>query len=172
MNKYVFRPYDPKFPEYFSRHEKVLRKLFGEAVKIEHMGSTSVPGLGGKGFIDIAIGVPSQADLDNAATIMLAAGYNFEPAAGTSTRFYYDCEFIDDHGEVSMYHFHLTYIESEDWIKIVVFRDFLRNNEWARKEYAAIKDFAAKESNQERVKYVKIKNPVIEKILKLALEGL
>jgi GrpB-like predicted nucleotidyltransferase (UPF0157 family) len=172
MKKYIFRPYDEKFPEYYSRQEKNLREQLGKTVEIEHVGSSSVPGLGGKGFIDIAIGVLTKSDLEEAAKKMLAAGYHFEPGASTNERYYYDCEFIDDNKEQSMYHFHLTCLGSRDWIELIAFRDFLRNNDWAAKEYADIKKLAAQRANQKRGVYVKIKSPLIERLLRMAVEDI
>ena len=51
MEKYKFRKYDPKFGELFKREKAKLKKII-PGIKIEHIGSTAVPSLGGKGIID------------------------------------------------------------------------------------------------------------------------
>jgi GrpB-like predicted nucleotidyltransferase (UPF0157 family) len=170
MQKYVFRPYTEKYPEYFTREKETLQALLGDGVVIEHIGSTSVPGLGGKGFIDIGIAVAKKTELEPASAKLITAGYHYEPEASTENRYYYDREFIDDQGEVSMYHLHVTYANSEDWIAMVAFRNFLRSNDEALQEYAAIKKQAAELADNKRAVYVKMKNPVIEKLLKRALQ--
>ncbi len=60
MKKYVFRQYDKEYPEFFQTEKKRLRAVLPSGALFEHIGSTSVPGLGGKGFIDILIGIPRE----------------------------------------------------------------------------------------------------------------
>ncbi|MCL4366030.1 GrpB family protein [Patescibacteria group bacterium] len=55
MKKYVFRPYDINFPKLFEKERERIRKVLGKSDLIEHIGSTAVPSLGGKGIIDICI---------------------------------------------------------------------------------------------------------------------
>ena len=52
-DKYIFRPYNPIFPELFKNEKERMEKILGDNLKIEHIGSTAVMGLGGKGVIDI-----------------------------------------------------------------------------------------------------------------------
>lgn len=68
MLKYVFRPYDPIFPKLFIKEKNRLKKFLGRTVLIEHVGSTAIPGLGGKGIIDIAIAAPDKNDLLNVSS--------------------------------------------------------------------------------------------------------
>ncbi len=60
MKKYIFDPYDEIFPELFAKEKKRIASYLPKALQIEHVGSTAVPGLGGKGIIDIAILVEKQ----------------------------------------------------------------------------------------------------------------
>ena len=57
------RDYDPSWPDRYAEHASRIREALGErAVRIEHVGSTSVPGLVAKPIIDIALEVPDSAD--------------------------------------------------------------------------------------------------------------
>ena len=56
------RDYDPNWPVLFEEECARLRGVFGPPVPIEHIGSTSVPGLAAKPIIDLLIGVPSLAE--------------------------------------------------------------------------------------------------------------
>ena len=57
--EYVVVPYRPEWPALFARETETLSRIFtGTDAVIEHVGSTSVPGLGAKPIIDIMIGVP------------------------------------------------------------------------------------------------------------------
>jgi GrpB-like predicted nucleotidyltransferase (UPF0157 family) len=55
---YAFGPYDPSWPVQFQEYSKNLREVFGsEIILLEHVGSTSVPGMWAKPQIDIVITV-------------------------------------------------------------------------------------------------------------------
>ena len=56
------RDYDPKWPGLFDEECARLRDVFGPTITIEHVGSTSVPGLAAKPIIDLLVGVPSLAE--------------------------------------------------------------------------------------------------------------
>jgi GrpB-like predicted nucleotidyltransferase (UPF0157 family) len=55
--------YDMDWPKKFETHARIIAgALGGSAVRIEHIGSTSVPGLAAKPIIDILVVVPDSAD--------------------------------------------------------------------------------------------------------------
>lgn len=64
MKKYVFKPYSNIFPELFQKEKERISSNLKELLVIEHVGSTAVPGLGGKGIIDSAIAV-DKANMDS-----------------------------------------------------------------------------------------------------------
>src|SRR3989344_5634917 len=76
MKKYVFRKYTQKYLEFFSLEKKRIVNALGFTVKIEHVGSTVIAGLGGKGIVDIVVGV-SKAKLQEAKKKLEKAGYEF-----------------------------------------------------------------------------------------------
>jgi len=57
MQKYVFRKYNPEYRAFFTSEGKKITKALGLTAKIEHVGSTFIPDLGGKGILDIVVGV-------------------------------------------------------------------------------------------------------------------
>jgi GrpB-like predicted nucleotidyltransferase (UPF0157 family) len=68
--------YDPRWPELYAREEKRIRKALGGKVRrVEHVGSTSVPGLAAKPIIDIVLTVPDSADEPAYVPELEAAGY-------------------------------------------------------------------------------------------------
>jgi GrpB-like predicted nucleotidyltransferase (UPF0157 family) len=68
--------YDGEWPELFQREVQRIRELLGDAVvSIEHVGSTSVPGLAAKPIIDIDLVVPSSSDEATYVPPLEAAGY-------------------------------------------------------------------------------------------------
>src|SRR3989344_2814880 len=58
-DKYKFEKYNPIYKILFQKEKAKLIKIFPKS-QIEHVGSTSVPDLGGKGIIDIAISAPKN----------------------------------------------------------------------------------------------------------------
>lgn len=68
--------YDPRWPALFAREADRVRQLLGAvAVRIEHVGSTSVPGLHAKPIIDMLLVVPDAADEPAYLPALTAAGY-------------------------------------------------------------------------------------------------
>src|SRR4051794_37650634 len=68
--------YDPDWPRLFAREADRIRSALGsQALRIEHVGSTSVPGLTAKPIVDILLVVPDPADEPSYVPHLEAAGY-------------------------------------------------------------------------------------------------
>jgi GrpB-like predicted nucleotidyltransferase (UPF0157 family) len=68
--------YDPHWPELFAREAEKIRAVLGQqALRIEHTGSTSVPGLAAKPIIDMLLVVADSADEDAYGATLETAGY-------------------------------------------------------------------------------------------------
>ena len=68
--------YDPEWPELFAREDDRIRGVLGAtALQVEHVGSTSVPGLIAKPIIDIVLVVPDSADEASYLPALQKAGY-------------------------------------------------------------------------------------------------
>lgn len=163
MKKYVFKPYSTIFPELFRKEKERIAPHLKQALTIEHVGSTAVPGLGGKGIIDIAIAVKKE-KMEAASEQLQALGYEFRPAFSTPDRLYFILDLPDQEEDKRRYHMHLTYPESSDWKGLIHFRDYLRTHPEAVQEYAELKKQAALEANQKGELYRKIKEPIFKKI--------
>ncbi len=163
MSKYVFKPYSSIFPELFNKEKSRITPHLNKALAIEHIGSTSICNLGGKGIIDIAIAVNKE-DMDATSNQLQHLGYEFRPAFSTPDRFYFIIHLPDPEEGNRRYHVHLTYPESSDWKGFISFRDYLRAHPEEVQEYAEMKKQAACEANQEGSLYRKIKEPIFQKI--------
>ena len=70
------RDYDPAWPLWYEREQARIRSILGERViRIEHVGSTAVPGLAAKLTVDIALEVPDSADEPAYVPDLEATGY-------------------------------------------------------------------------------------------------
>lgn len=166
MKKYVFKPYSNIFPELFDKEKERIAPHLKMALAIEHVGSTAIPKLGGKGIIDIAIAVNKE-DMDPASTQLQSLGYEFRPSFSTPDRFYFIIYLPDPEEKNRRYHIHLTYPENNEWKEFLGFRDYLRNHPEELQEYAELKKKAALDANHEGERYRKLKEPMFKKISSL-----
>jgi GrpB-like predicted nucleotidyltransferase (UPF0157 family) len=120
------------------------------------VGSTAIPGLGGKGIIDIAIAV-DKAGMEEVKSRLQELGYEFRPSFSTPDRFYFIIYLSDPEEESRRYHIHLTYPENGEWKELIGFRDYLRHHPEELQEYAELKKQAALEANHEGDRYRKLK---------------
>jgi GrpB-like predicted nucleotidyltransferase (UPF0157 family)/dihydrofolate reductase len=162
MEKYTFKPYSDLFPLLFSKEKERIAPHLPSSASIEHVGSTAVPGLGGKGIIDIAIAV-DKTGMEETKSRLQELGYEFRPSFSTPDRFYFIIYLPDPEERIKRYHVHLTYPENKEWKGLIGFRDFLLSNPDALQEYAELKKKAAIEACQNGEKYRKMKEPMFQK---------
>lgn len=166
MEKYVFKPYSKTFPDLFAQEKERILAHLKNVLAIEHIGSTAIANLGGKGIIDMAIAVKKE-DMDASIKPLESLGYEYRPTFSTPERFYFITYRPDSEEGKRRYHVHLTYLDSEEWKSLIGFRDYLREHPEMVEEYAELKKHAASESNQEGDKYRAFKQPLFEKVASL-----
>jgi len=169
MKKYVFKTYNPIFPELFEKEKSRIKKILGSNDLIEHVGSTAVLGLGGKGIIDIYIATDKKS-LKNLSQKLQGLGYEYRPQAGSNERLFHKISLPDPIEEVRVYHVHVAFPENLDWIKAIKLRDYLRKHPRNVQKYARVKKLAAEKANEDREIYTQIKEPVLEAIIEKALK--
>ena len=160
MKLYKFKKYKKSFPEKFNK-EKIRLLNFIPKAKIEHIGSTSIKGLGGKGVIDILIGVTKK-DLRKTKKILIKNNYKYKNYL--ENRYF----FISEKGFFikKRYHLHLTVYNNTIWKKAIKFRDYLRKNKHAKQDYLILKKHAYILCNENPKSYNKFKENFIKNILK------
>ena len=163
MNKYAFKPYSAVFPKLFSKEKARIAAHLPSSTSIEHVGSTAIPGLGGKGIIDIAIAI-DKTDMEKVKSALQGLGYEFRPSFSTSDRFYFIIYLPDPEEGSRRYHIHLTYPSSKEWKELIGFRDYLLAHPEAVAEYASLKKQAASAANQDGNLYRKMKEPMFQKV--------
>jgi len=168
MQKYIFRKYNPKYRAFFIKEKNNLAKALGSSVKIEHVGSTAIPGLGGKGILDIVLGV-LKSKMATAKKKLEANGYEFVEGAGTPERLFFwrDCPYKKGKRRI---HIHLTKLGGQDWEEMIGFRDHLLKHPDVVKQYIKIKKEGVKKALGDGEIYRKHKEKFIEDILKKALK--
>lgn len=157
--------YDPRWPELFRRETERIRAVLGERVlQIEHVGSTSVPGLAAKPIIDILLVVADSADEQAYVAPLEAAGYVLrirEPD-------WHEHRVLK--GPDTNVNLHVFSNGSDEIERMLAFRDRLRSNDADRLSY----EHSKRELAQRRWKYVQdyadAKSEVVEKIVARALQ--
>lgn len=163
IKKYVFKPYSELFATlYRQEKERILQKI--KPVDIQHVGSTAVPGLGGKGIIDIALAVTKE-EIETVSKKLTELGYIFRESGSTPERVFFRVDLPDTQEGIRRYHLHVTFPQSTEWNSLLAFRDYLRTNSKAKHEYAALKKKSALVANQDGEQYRKLKEPFFSKAM-------
>lgn len=133
----VIAPYDPRWPADFAAEAGSLQLALGRAaLRIEHVGSTSVPGLAAKPVIDIQVSVASLNPLAPLASVLADLGYVHVPQGAFDLVYPF---FQKPAGWPSTHHLHLCVAGAEQERKHLTFRDHLRRHPESAKAYAELK---------------------------------
>lgn len=162
----VLVPYDPQWPERFEAERTKINAALGDrALAIDHIGSTSVPGLAAKPIIDICLVVANSADEASYLPDLEAAGYVLrvrEPS-------WHEHRMLrTPHRDV---HLHVLSRGSPEITRQLAFRDRLRTHETDRERYAATKRTLARRDWPTMQDYADAKTEVIEDILSSAADA-
>ena len=161
--------YDPRWPTLFEEERVRLHAALGElAVRIDHNGSTSVPGLAAKPVIDVQISVRTLQPIDAYRTPLQQLGYTHVPHADDSF-----CPFFHrPHEWPHTHHVHVVEAGGEEEARTLAFRDYLRDHADMAQEYAALKAMLARRFSamefESRQAYADAKGEFIERVIMTA----
>ncbi len=165
-------PYDPRWPEVFEEERiHLLLCLPPDLVgRIEHFGSTAVPGLSAKPIVDILVEVTSLDETKKRISpILEAQGYDYfwRPSIGNNTPPFY-AWFIkrDKHGNRT-HHIHMVEAHFEHWERLL-FRDYLIEHPDIAQEYSRLKERLSKAHHGDRVAYTNAKTAFIKDVTERA----
>ncbi len=157
------REYDPGWPGLYDREEARIRSILGDrAVRLEHAGSTSVPGLPAKPIIDMVLEVPDSADEPAYVPELEAAGYVLrirEPEWFEHRLF---------KGPDTNVNLHVFTAGCDETDRMLLFRDWLRANAADRELYAAAKRELAARDWKYVQQYADAKTAVVRAIISRA----
>jgi GrpB-like predicted nucleotidyltransferase (UPF0157 family) len=139
MRRIVIVDYDLRWPTlYEEERARILAAIGPYITAIEHVGSTSVPGLGAKPVIDIMLGVQRLADADLCIEPIQNLGYIYVPEYEDEIpgrRFFKKLLADGTH----THHLHLVETSSAFWEEHLLFRDYLRTHPETAWDYERIK---------------------------------
>jgi GrpB-like predicted nucleotidyltransferase (UPF0157 family) len=155
--------YDENWPRQFEKHAAGIARALGpNALNIEHIGSTSVPGLAAKPVIDILVVVRNAADESVYLPQLEAAGYNLrvrEPDWHNHRMFRTPQKDV---------HVHIYSHSCQEIERCLIFRDRLRRNLEDRIRYERRKRELAAQSWPAMDEYARAKTGIIEEIIAAA----
>jgi GrpB-like predicted nucleotidyltransferase (UPF0157 family) len=147
----------------FEQEKEVLLSTLGECIgAIEHIGSTSVIGLVAKPIIDIMIGLRDFSAANDLVLKLEKLGYEY--ITKYESILPYRRHLIKRHNGTNTHHIHMVEINSEFWERHLLFRNFLRQNPDAAREYASLKKRLAKLEWGNADEYSDAKTPFIRGI--------
>ena len=160
----VIEPYNEEWPILFMELGKQIKKALGShAIRIDHIGSTAVPGLAGKPIIDIQISVQDLNNLGFVKQGLETIGFYLRQDNPDLTKRYF-------RERPGMRRTHIHVREHGSWSEQfnLLFRDYLRSHENERQEYAELKKSLALRYRNQREKYVEGKAEMIWHMMRKA----
>jgi GrpB-like predicted nucleotidyltransferase (UPF0157 family) len=156
--------YDPSWPLLYDAEAAKIRAALGEdAIVLEHVGSTSIPGLCAKPLIDIVLGVADSADETSYVPALTAQGYRLhlrEPDWAQHRVM---------KGDQPPVNLHVFTAGSAEITRMLAFRDRCRNDPDERRLYEEAKRALAAQTWRHVQHYANAKGDVVEAIIARAL---
>lgn len=158
-------PYDREWPSDFeSEAVRVRHVLEASSPTIEHIGSTSIPGMPAKPTIDVLVLVDDVQDVLRHRDVLASIGYDYRPASLTSND---DQLFFRKVGPTGKrtHHMHVVARRSPEGRDYLAFREYLRTHTEDAQAYADVKRQLAEEFASERMRYVDEKARYVDELM-------
>ncbi|MDO3412475.1 GrpB family protein [Saccharibacillus sp. CPCC 101409] len=157
--------YNPDWRAKGERETKRLAELLRPygVREIEHMGSTSVPGLSAKPIIDLMARIPDYGELDSVIEALSAEDWHYVPPEldGNEWRRF----FVKVKSDKRQCHLHLMREDEEHWDRQIAFRDKLRRNPELAGAYDRLKQELAERYQSDREAYTRAKSEFVQNVL-------
>ena len=160
-------PYDNRAPKIFQSVKPYITKIIPYEIEIEHIGSTAVEGLGGKGIIDAFIITKRKGQLAEIAEILRNDGFSHNPdPRHEEDRYFVSGPFRYNEADLHI-HIHITFQNSKAHKDMLGFRDYLRQHPDEANRYYELKKQWSREATKLE-EYTKLKTNYIHEVLNRA----
>ena len=164
-------PYDPRWPRLFAEERDRLARLFPAIIRrIEHFGSTAVPGLDAKPIVDLLVEVTSLDDTKaQIVPVLEGAGYDYfwRPTDGDEAPPFYAWFIRRDERAARTHHIHMVERGYPQW-ESLLFRDYLLAHPDVASAYVELKRKLAAEFPHDRSAYTEGKGDFIRAVTERA----
>ena len=163
--KYDIIPYDPSWVTRFEEEARAITQIFADTiVRIEHIGSTSVPGMSGKPLVDVLVLVRDITNIDEHDAEMLAAGLT--PKGDLLQKG--GRLFIRENGDKNLTNVHVYETNHEHVPEMLNLRDYLRSHPEEVARYSQIKNDLIEKYPDDYASYRREKDVYMEQLKKRA----
>ena len=167
-------PYDPAWPRMFEEEKKHLLDCLPQNLiqRIEHFGSTAIPGLAAKPIVDVLVEVASLDETKaRIAPVLEAQGYDYfwRATHGEDGPPFYSWFIKRNSAGVRTHHIHMVERDFEHWDRLF-FRDYLIADRETAKEYETLKYALARNYPNDRVAYTNGKSEFVVRVTQVAKE--
>ncbi|MBE6976569.1 MAG: GrpB family protein [Ruminococcaceae bacterium] len=157
--------YDPQWEQDFREiKDEIDQVLAGLHLGIEHVGSTSVPGLSAKPIIDVDVIIKNRAALPLVIERLSSIGYIYEGNLGIVDREAFGYKRMP---HLKKHHLYVCPEDSRELRRHIIFREYLRSHPEAAAQYSKVKEDAAKLYPNDIEKYMQYKSSCIKYLYKL-----
>ena len=169
MPEIVIVPYDPRWPDEFARLAAPLRQAAGDlALRVDHIGSTAVPGLAAKDIIDIQVTAlalapaleDALASLGYARRAEIMADHHPPRSAGPAWE--WEKWYFRPPAHLRPTHLHVRVQGRANGRYALLFRDYLRAHPVAADAYGLVKRQLARRHADDAGAYYDVKDPVCD----------
>ena len=161
----IVLPYDPAWKTAFMAIKQEIEAAAGDLlIGVEHVGSTAVEGLSAKPCIDIDLVISDYSVFGAVVQRLAAIGYIHEGDLGIKDR---EAFRYDNKPHLYKHHLYVCPKDSQELHRHLTFRNFLRCNPDAARQYSAVKEAAARLYPQDIEQYIQYKSPCIEELYRL-----
>jgi GrpB-like predicted nucleotidyltransferase (UPF0157 family) len=163
-SKTIVVPYDREWANLFDQEERLIREAIGQfVVDIQHVGSTSIPGMDAKPVIDMGVALARFEDGEKCVEPLVRLGYLHR---GLHTRLLRHRHFVRENP--LSHSLHLLEPTNEEWANLVLFRDYLIAYPDVAEEYTLLRRSLAIRFGKEPVQYTRAKRPFVSGVLEKA----
>ena len=158
----IVQPYTALWEQSFADIRAELQAALGKlALRIEHVGSTAVPGLAAKPIIDVDVVLRDYSVFEAVVSGLRAIGYTHEGDLGIAGREAFRYEGKE---HLQKHHLYVCPLDSPELKRHIAFRDYLRSHPEAVQEYSRLKEEGAGLYPNAVDQYIAHKSPFIERI--------
>lgn len=155
--------HDPDWTRRFARAATTLRRVLPEALLIEHVGSTAVPGLAARDSVDVLVVIDDLAVVRERAPALAVAGFDLRLGSSFTGADHLFLRRVVDHRRT--HHVHALLPSSPAVTDYLLFRDYLRADADAAARYGAAKVRLAAEHLEDRTGYVRAKPALVAAVM-------
>lgn len=165
MDEIIIVEYDPHWSQQFEAEAAAIWQVLGNDLmtRVEHFGSTAVPGLAAKPIIDLLVGVHSLEEARHHLPLLEALGYIYWQEDPRPERMFL-VKGMPPYGLQRTHHLHIVEADSALWER-VLFRDYLRSHPEEAQQYTDLKRQLAKRFKTERETYTLAKTDYIQAVM-------